>query len=238
MVKAITFDCWDTLLNDDPSRTRKKREYFRQIFNANDFPITEDEIDDLFLKEGKLFENHIIEHRKTQNSRMRVTTIVQLAHLSMSASEMDRIADYCDRIALEYPPPVVTGIEDVLKVLTKTYRLAVICNTGWHSGETVRHLLEEYSLTQYFSHLTFSDEAGIAKPHKQIFEYTLGKLDCSPEEAVHIGDSEYSDIVGAKEAKMRAILFAGINDKYKDNNSADITISAYDNLVDILQKMS
>jgi len=57
------------------------------------------------------------------------------------------------------------------------------------------------------------------------------------EEAVHIGDSEYSDIVGAKQANMRAILFTGVNDKYKDNNSADLTISTYDNLVAILEKM-
>jgi hypothetical protein len=36
---------------------------------------------------------------------------------------------------------------------------------------------------------------------------------------------------------MKAILFTGINDKYKDNNSADVTISDYDNLVDIIGKM-
>jgi putative hydrolase of the HAD superfamily len=85
--------------------------------------------------------------------------------------------------------------------------------------------------------LTFSDEAGVAKPHKQIFEQTLEKLGGRPEEAVHIGDSEYSDIVGARKANMRAVLFAGVNDKYKDNNSADLMISNYDNLVEILEKM-
>ncbi|MCK5078273.1 MAG: HAD-IA family hydrolase, partial [Calditrichia bacterium] len=116
-------------------------------------------------------------------------------------------------------------------------KLAVICNTGWHSGDTVRQLLKEYDLPKYFSHLTFSDEAGIAKPHKQIFEYTLEKLGYKAEDAVHIGDSEYSDIVGAKEANMRAILFTGINDKYNDNNTADIAISNYDNFVDIIAKM-
>ncbi|KKN60450.1 hypothetical protein LCGC14_0532080, partial [marine sediment metagenome] len=71
----------------------------------------------------------------------------------------------------------------------------------------------------------------------QIFEYTLEKLGFETEEAVHIGDSEYSDIVGAKQINMQAILFTGVNDKYKDNNSADITISTYDNLVEILEKM-
>jgi putative hydrolase of the HAD superfamily len=237
MVKAITFDCWDTLLDDDVSRTKKRKEYFRQIFNEHGFPVTKAEIDELFSKEGKIFQNYIIKHRKTRNSRMRVNDIAQLANVQIPASEMDKIADYCDRIALEYRPPVVPGIKEVLVELAKAYKLAVICNTGWHSGETVRQLLERYDFPKYFSHLTFSDEAGIAKPHKQIFEYTLKKLNCSTEDAVHIGDSEYSDIVGAKEAKMRTILFTGINDKYKDNNSADITISTYDNLVDIVEKM-
>lgn len=237
MVKAITFDCWDTLLDDDVSRTKKRKEYFCQSFNEHGFPVTKAEIDELFSQEGKIFQSYIIEHRKTQNSRMRVNTIAQLATVQMPTSEMDKIADYCDRIALEYRPPVVQGIKEALEELTKDYKLAVICNTGWHSGETVRQLLERYDFPKYFLHLTFSDEAGIAKPHKQIFEYTLKKLDCNTEDAVHIGDSEYSDIVGAKKAKMRAILFAGINDKYKDNNSADITISTYDNLVDIIEKM-
>jgi hypothetical protein len=36
---------------------------------------------------------------------------------------------------------------------------------------------------------------------------------------------------------MKSILFTGINDKYKDNNSADVTINNYDNLVDIIGKM-
>jgi putative hydrolase of the HAD superfamily len=237
MVKAITFDCWDTLLDDDVSRGKKRKKYFIEIFRENGFPTGEDEMNELFSREAKVFQEYIIEHRKTPDSNMRVKTIVQLANVQLPSSEMDKIAVYSDRIALEYRPPVVQGIKKVLDELTKVYKLAVICNTGWHSGGTVRQLLEGYDFPKYFSHLTFSDGAGIAKPHKQIFEYTLDKIDCRPEDAVHIGDSEYSDIVGAKEANMKAILFTGINDKYKDNNSADVTISNYDNLVDIIGKM-
>jgi len=237
MIKAITFDCWDTLLDDDVSRGKKRKEYFLRIFSENGFPTGEDEMNDLFSKEAKIFQEYIIEHRKTPDSTMRVKTIVKLANVRLKPSDVDRTALYCDRIALEYRPPVVTGVKKVLEELSGVYKLAVICNTGWHSGGTVRQLLEGYDFPKYFSHLTFSDEAGIAKPHKQIFEYTLDKLDCRTEDAVHIGDSEYSDIVGAKEANMKAILFTGINAKYKDNNSADVTISNYDNLVDIIGKM-
>ncbi len=237
MVKAITFDCWDTLLDDDVSRGKRRKEYFLRIFGENGFPTDEDEMNELFSKEARIFQEYIIEHRKTPDSTMRVKTIVKLADVQLKSSDVDKTAIYCDRIALDYLPPVVTGIKQVLEELSRIYKLAVICNTGWHSGETVGQLLEEYDFPKYFSHLTFSDGAGMAKPHKQIFEYTLDKLDCRTEDAVHIGDSEYSDIVGAKEANMKAILFTGINDKYKDNNSADVTISNYDNLVDIIGKM-
>lgn len=237
MMKAITFDCWDTLIADDESRSVKRKEYFTLLFNENGFPTTSDEMDVLFSKEAKLFENHIIEHWKTQNSRVRAKTIVKLSGVKLPASEIAKLADYGDRIALEYPPPVIPGIEEALEVLSKIYTLGVICNTGWHSSSTVRQLLENSDLVKYFSHLTFSDEAGVAKPHKQIFEYTVKKLGFRTQEAVHIGDSEYSDIVGAKKAKMRAILFSGINKKYKYDNSADITISTYDTLVDLIERM-
>ena len=237
MIQAITFDCWDTLLDDDESRNKKRKEFFCLILNENGFLLTLDKMDALFSKEAKLFQNHIIEHRKTQNSRDRVKTILKLAGVQIPTSEINKIAEYGDRIALEYPPPVVPGIKEALEVLSKVYKLAVICNTGWHSGKTVKHLLKDSDFLKYFSHLTFSDEAGVAKPHKQIFEYTLEKLGIRTEEAVHIGDSEYSDIVGAKKANMRAILFTGINDKYKNNNSADLAISTYDNLADIIEKM-
>ena len=237
MIKAITFDCWDTLLDDDVSRTKKRKEFWHQTFNEKGFHLTEDEVNILFSQEGMIFQKYIVENRKTPDGRMRVNTITELAKVQIPESEKEKIAIYCDRIALECRPPVVPGIKEVLQELTKVYTLAVICNTGWHSGSTVRKLLEDYDFLKYFSHLTFSDEAGIAKPHKHIFEYTLDKLGFKTEDAVHIGDSEYSDVIGAKEAKMQAILFTGINDKCKDDNTADVVISNYDNLVEIVRKM-
>lgn len=237
MIKAITFDCWDTLLDDDESRENKRREHFRFTLNENAFLVTQDEIDELFLKEAELFKNYIIENKKTRSSRERIETILLLANAQIPESEVDKLAIFCDRIALELLPPVVPGSKDALEILSQHYKLGLICNTGWHSAQTVRQILEENDLPKYFSHLTFSDEVGVAKPHKQIFEYTLEKLGSRTEEAVHIGDSEYSDIVGAKQANMKAILFAGVNEKYKNNNSADLMISTYENLAEIIEQL-
>lgn len=237
MIQAITFDCWDTLLDDEPSRTKKRKERFLQIFEEKGLALTQAEIQNIFVQEAKIFQDYIIKNRKTPNALMRVDTITKLTKLQLSDSEKEEIAEYCDNIALDYRPPVVQGVKTALDELSQKYELALICNTGWNSGKIVRQLLDGYDFPKYFKHLTFSDEAGIAKPHKQIFEYTLEQINCTTEKAVHIGDSEYSDIVGAKEANMKAILFTGINDKYKDNNTADVTINNYDNLVEIIGKM-
>ena len=237
MIKAITFDCWDTLLADDKSRNLKRKEFFISIFKENGHTVTMEKIDEFFVKEAKLFQDYIIANRKTQNSSERVETLLDLSGCDIPLSHAEKLADYCDTVALEFRPPVVPGVKDALESLTGKYRLAVICNTGWHSGGTVMKLLEDYGFPKYFTHFTFSNEAGIAKPHKHIFEYTLEKIGIEPVDAAHIGDSEYSDIIGAKKAGMKTILFTGINDRYRDNNTADISISNYDNLLEIIKNV-
>jgi len=99
MIKAITFDCWDTLLDDDESRNKKRKEYFCLILKDHGFPATQDEMDELFSKEAKLFQNHIIEHKKTQNSRARAETILRLAGVQIPASEINKISDYSNQAA-------------------------------------------------------------------------------------------------------------------------------------------
>ena len=237
MIKGITFDCWGTLIDDDGSRDIQRKEYFAFLLKNKGFTVSEEEVDRFFSTEAKLFENFIIDHRKTQNSMARVRTLMKLSGLTLSYEEINEAAEYCDKVAMEFHPPVIPGIKETLEVLAHKYKMAVICNTGWHSANTVRKLLGDHDFTQYFSQMTFSDEAGVAKPHKQIFEQTLSNLGCIPEEAVHIGDSEYSDIAGAKGANMRAILFAGVNEKYKEDNTADVTIIRYEDLAEILEKM-
>jgi len=237
MIKAITFDCWDTLVVDDESRDKKRKEYFRLVLDRYNVPKTQEEIVDLFSEEAKIFQDHIVRNRKTQNAITRAETLIGLAKAEIPASEIAKIAEFSDKIALKYRPPLVQGIIKILEDLSKIYILGLICNTGWHSGETVRSVLQGYDLPKYFAFLSFSDEVGVAKPHKKIFELTVDRLGFRTEEAAHIGDSEYSDIVGAKQANMKAVLFTGINAKYKNNNTADAVINSYDNFLNILQAL-
>jgi putative hydrolase of the HAD superfamily len=48
---------------------------------------------------------------------------------------------------------------------------------------------------------------GISKPDKRIFQLTLNQLKIKPQEAIHVGDWYYSDVIGAERAGMEALLF-------------------------------
>jgi putative hydrolase of the HAD superfamily len=237
MLKAVTFDCWDTLLIDDHCCESKQEEYLQAVLQKKGFQLNLDDLNDAFQLEDKLRREYVVKHRKTKSAMQRLETVLELLEISLPLSEMAAAADYCDKIALEFRPSVVPKVREALATLARDYRLAVICNTGWHSAETIKDLLAGHDLSNFFDCFSFSDEIGVAKPHPRIFEMTLEGLGSHPEEAVHIGDAEYSDVAGAKGVNMRTILYTGCNDTYRENNSADFMIDDYDDLLSLIRDM-
>jgi HAD superfamily hydrolase (TIGR01549 family) len=234
MIKAVTFDCWDTLIVDDERLNVKMLNYLEFVCQENGISLADKIIADVFAEENKLREEYVVAQNKTKNAMQRTETLLELLDVQLTLSEIVRISYYFDTVALEIRPPKVPQVEEILKALSRTYRLGVICNGGFHSGDTVRQILDAHKLLEHFAWLSFSDEMDVAKPHPLIFEDTIKQFGCEMEEAVHIGDSEYSDILGAKNAGMKAILFTGINQKYRNNTTADFVIDDYDDLRRVL----
>jgi putative hydrolase of the HAD superfamily len=66
-------------------------------------------------------------------------------------------------------------------------------------------VLKVLELDRYFSTVTISTEVGAAKPQVEIFIAALGKYQCLPQSAWHIGDSLEEDYLGADNAGLTAI---------------------------------
>src|SRR4030095_14315734 len=73
-----------------------------------------------------------------------------------------------------------------------------------------KQVLANHDLIDLFDSLVFSDEAGCAKPHLEVFKRAAQSLSAEPGEMVHVGDLERTDIIGARQAGYRAIRFTGI----------------------------
>jgi putative hydrolase of the HAD superfamily len=81
-------------------------------------------------------------------------------------------------------------------------RLGVISNFDYR----IYGILEALRLSRYFDSITISSEAGYAKPAPEIFRMALEHHSLPAAEALHVGDSEALDVVGAHAAGVAAVL--------------------------------
>lgn len=89
------------------------------------------------------------------------------------------------------------GAEDLLLSMNSQYQLGIISNG---IGKAQRMRLSAGKINHYFASIVVSDEAGIRKPDKGIFDLSLNELGVSGNEVLFIGDSLTDDYAGASNA--------------------------------------
>lgn len=93
---------------------------------------------------------------------------------------------------------------ETLKNLQEKYPLHIITN-GFKEVQSVK--MGGTDLERYFDLILCSEDVGVNKPNKKVFERALEITGCKAENAVMIGDNIEADIQGAKKVGMSTILF-------------------------------
>lgn len=107
-----------------------------------------------------------------------------------------------ERFAAPHDWRVYDDVVPTLKSLRNAgLRLAVVSN--WDSR--LPRLLGALNLSPWFDLVLTSAEAGVSKPHPEIFRIALSRLGVDAVEVLHVGDSEEDDIAGARAAGLRAV---------------------------------
>ena len=96
------------------------------------------------------------------------------------------------------------GAEEGVRYLKSKYRLSLITNGN---VATQQGRLKAAGLNNFFDHVFISDEVGFRKPDVEFFEYALRVSGAEKESTLVIGDSPSSDILGAKNSGLDAVLF-------------------------------
>ncbi|KGN88817.1 HAD family hydrolase [Porphyromonas crevioricanis] len=96
------------------------------------------------------------------------------------------------------------GALEVMPYLHRYYKICIVSN-GFR--EIQRAKLENSGLATYVDHMVLSEDVGINKPHKRIFDRALSCCSALREETLMIGDSWAADIVGAHNAKIASIWY-------------------------------
>lgn len=108
------------------------------------------------------------------------------------------------------------GTKEVLTSLKNDgYKLHIITN----GFPEVQHLkLKNSGIDHFFDTVLCSEEVGVGKPNRQIFQHALKTTNCSTNHAVMIGDDMRTDIQGALQAGWQAIHFDPLHLFQKERN--------------------
>jgi putative hydrolase of the HAD superfamily len=213
MLRAVTFDLWQTLILDTPEGLRQARadrvRGIHDVLAREGIAVEVAAVDQAYDAVGAKLEE-VWSARRDVGSRGQVRLLLECLGLDGAVPAEGGLMEaldqaYCLPILSALPVPNA-GALDVLRLLSSHgFALGLVCNTGRTPGKMLRLILERLGLARYLGALSFSDEVGLRKPHPEIFHRTLTALGVVPAEAAHVGDDVTTDVAGARAVGMRAI---------------------------------
>ena len=246
-IKAITFDLWDTVIDDDSDESiraalglrskRDERHYVVwNVLNKND-PISLQVVSRVYEEVNDEFNRVWHDEYVTWTVNERIGHILNALGRTLPQREFVDTVAALEDMEIEIPPNPVDGVCAALEEISKDYPLAVVSDTIISPGRILRRWLDMHGLLQHFSGFAFSDEVGKSKPDPAIFHSAATQLGIDLKEMVHIGDREHNDVKGAHALGMKAILFTATRDTDVQDTTADAVCRSYSELPGILQML-
>lgn len=230
-IKAITFDLWDTLIDDDSDEPKRKAQGLRskyderrhlvwEALNAIE-PIDMETVRLAYATADAAFNTVWHDQHITWEIADRLNVVLRGLGRSLPDDAFAKIVKEHEEMEVNIPPDTIAGAREALDDLAGRYRLCIVSDTIVSPGRCLRELLEVHGLKQYFSGFAFSDEVGHSKPHKTMFESAASQMGCDIPEMIHIGDRDHNDVKGPQALGMKAVLFIAKRANDKDTTSAE-----------------
>lgn len=201
-IKLVLFDAGGTLTKVLPEREERIQQACR-YFNLSPVPDLETALLGLRTIE-RFFIEAAREGRMIDRETVREGVRMMLAEMGVGG-KLDDPALLWDFVQTQFEAEVLMdGAFEVLGALkNQGYNLAVASNATPKYEEILRSL----GIAQYVDAIFLSDIVGYAKPDPRFFHFILGQMKAAPEETVHVGNSYWHDVRGAKGAGILPIYF-------------------------------
>ena len=247
IIRAISFDLWDTLVfdgSDEPKRAARglpaKPEARRQA--AADALVRHAQVpaeqaalawDVTTAAAARVW----WELRVTWTLEERLAVLLDGLAATLPDAAAAALVETLATMEVDIPPDPIPDAAAALAALKAHYRLAIISDTIITPGRELRRLLADVGLDGFFDALVFSDEAGRSKPHRRVFERAAAELGVELEELVHVGDREHNDVAGPQAVGARAVLYVGARDADRLGTGADAVCERLGDLPDIIARL-
>jgi putative hydrolase of the HAD superfamily len=213
-LQAVTFDFWNTLVRETPGQLRNLRiDAWEHTLERNGLPVARDVIEAAIDDSWRTFDaawqaNH--QYRAGDAAAL----VLSKLPVRPEPALRDELVDLFVTVGSSAVLPSTDNVEVALAALSEAgIRIGIICDVGMTPSTILREHLEKHGLLGYFDHWSFSDEVGVYKPDRRIFDHALAGLGgVDPAAAAHIGDLRRTDIAGARALGITAVRYAGVWD--------------------------
>lgn len=247
-IKAVTFDLWDTIIDDESDEPKrltaglrsKPDERHHLVLEAlnRHAPISAADLSIAYGVANAAFVKCWKEHSITWTVRERLEVLLNGLDRTLSDGELDALAAAQGNMEVDIPPDPIIGAETAIAELATRYKLCIVSDTIVTPGTGLRKLLDGHGIARHFSGFAFSDEVGHSKPHRSMFDSAARQLGVELDEMVHIGDRDHNDVKGPQALGMKAVLFTAKRDADKAMTSADAVCECHADLPGIIDGLA
>ncbi len=235
MIKAVFFDIDNTVYSYDDSHKHAMRELYK--YCKQNLDLTPEQLDNAIENAKKLVDVRLGSVcAATHNRLIRFQTMLEMLKKPLFPFAYDMEKCYWNSL-IEFAKPQ-DGIESFMKTLKEKGCFVGVGTNMTADWQFVK--LNKFGLGQYIDALVTSEEVGVEKPNKKLFEVCAEKAQVSPSECVFIGDSVKHDIQGAENIGMKTILYTGClkGEKLeKAQKSGYTVIHSFNECMDIILKL-
>jgi FMN phosphatase YigB (HAD superfamily) len=235
VIRAVTFDCWGTLITDSdlegPFGVR-----VTALVEASDGRLDMEGAEALLRR---AWDEH---HRSWVGGvQYGAPGMARFCAAELGAEDAllrDRLQEAFEEAGRHGTLEALPGAVDVLATLRDAgIRTALVCDTGLTPGRVVRDFLSDVGVLPHLEFCAFSNEVGEPKPGAKIFNAALNAISAGPGEAAHVGDLLRTDIHGARAIGMKTVRITAVNDdaatRFSWDPNASFGTTSSDTTVDI-----
>jgi putative hydrolase of the HAD superfamily len=222
MYLHYSFDLWLTLIKSNPYFKIERTKIFHRDFNPGGKSI--DEVARAF-RQVDLMCNAVNENTgkniDADEMYLMVISLINDNQLNIADIDTSKLYQDMEKLLFYYLPVAYSSVTiATLRHLKQKedVTFSLLSNTGFIKGATLRKVLVELKLSEYFDFQLYSDEVGMSKPSPALFALMLQQIkeintnrDIDLNNIIHVGDNPRADVEGANAAGIKSLLINSNN---------------------------
>jgi putative hydrolase of the HAD superfamily len=232
MIKAVFFDMYNTLICYNPPREESQAKALKKFgldFLPEQLSIPIIAADEYFYEENA----KLALAKRTDEEKRNLWAQYEVVLLKEAGATptMEIITGMLMEMKnFKYD---MVLYDDVLPTLNEIKNRNLITGLISNVDKDISEMLARLNLSALLDFIVTSQEVGVTKPHRQIFDAAVTKSGFKPEEILYIGDQYKIDVLGSINAGVFGVLLdrSGF---YKNDGIAEPRITGLEQLIEII----